>query len=58
MPKKKRATVAVMMTKEEAGITLGILLLAQTDPKEWGMPIPPTLEKSIEKLRVAVHKKD
>jgi len=61
MPKKKKqrakATVDVKLTKEEAGITLGILLLAQINPKEWGVPVPPTLERSIDKLRVAVHKK-
>ena len=47
MPKKKKqrakATVDVKLTKEEAGITLGILLLAQINPKEWGVPVPPTL---------------
>lgn len=61
MPKKKRvkakATVDVKLSKEEAGITLGILLLAQGDPKEFGLPIPDTLNRSIDKLRIAVHKK-
>ena len=60
MPKKtqkKAREVVVRLSVEEAGLTLGILLLAQINPKEFGMPIPHTLDESINKLRAVVHTK-